>query len=330
MNLFSEKKWVYWVLSLICINLIYYNGIWLLGIPLLVIIGGYVYKENYFNSEYFLKFKSEITDHVNDCNDFNFYIEQLKHKQIGFNPTFDSNVKTTTIDNSAYNFRREYWNNFERDIRVLDCSLQVLRNFRIEPIKYLFKYFKLSTDENTLNKFETLLNDQLSIEQGRLMLLNKRKNILDAINNSVPFWIKTFHNGELINRLNFLPIDLNEQHVPFYSFRYISPGGNKHEEEQFDLTVKNIESIIYFINDKITQSKTVKYQRALMTNNLRKEIKIRDNHTCKCCGNSQHKEPNLLLEIDHIIPVSKGGLTKLENLQTLCWKCNRSKGNKVN
>lgn len=47
------------------------------------------------------------------------------------------------------------------------------------------------------------------------------------------------------------------------------------------------------------------------------------------CGNSTHVEPNLLLEIDHIIPVSKGGLTSEENLQTLCWKCNRAKSDKI-
>ncbi|WP_411815422.1 HNH endonuclease [Kurthia gibsonii] len=39
--------------------------------------------------------------------------------------------------------------------------------------------------------------------------------------------------------------------------------------------------------------------------------------------------PNLLLEIDHIIPISKGGMSSEDNLQTLCWKCNRSKGAKI-
>ena len=35
------------------------------------------------------------------------------------------------------------------------------------------------------------------------------------------------------------------------------------------------------------------------------------------------------VEIDHIIPVSRGGLTTESNLQTLCWRCNRSKGAKM-
>ena len=41
------------------------------------------------------------------------------------------------------------------------------------------------------------------------------------------------------------------------------------------------------------------------------------------------QEPNLLLEVDHIVPVSKGGLSEPENLQTLCWRCNRTKGAKM-
>ena len=66
-----------------------------------------------------------------------------------------------------------------------------------------------------------------------------------------------------------------------------------------------------------------------MTKKLRELIKTRDNFTCCNCGNSIQYEPNLLLEIDHIIPVSKGGTTTEENLQTLCWKCNRAKSNKL-
>lgn len=70
-------------------------------------------------------------------------------------------------------------------------------------------------------------------------------------------------------------------------------------------------------------------QRRLATPALKEAIKMRDNYTCCECGNSIYKEPNLLLEVDHIIPISKGGKTEPDNLQTLCWKCNRAKSNKI-
>lgn len=65
-----------------------------------------------------------------------------------------------------------------------------------------------------------------------------------------------------------------------------------------------------------------------MTSALREKIKQRDNYTCRICKLSIKEEPNLLLEIDHIIPLAKNGVTSSDNLQTLCWRCNRSKGSK--
>lgn len=50
------------------------------------------------------------------------------------------------------------------------------------------------------------------------------------------------------------------------------------------------------------------------------------NFVCACCGKkSKYKA---LFQIDHIIPRSKGGLTKIENLQLLCRTCNRRKSDK--
>jgi 5-methylcytosine-specific restriction endonuclease McrA len=59
---------------------------------------------------------------------------------------------------------------------------------------------------------------------------------------------------------------------------------------------------------------------------------IKDNFTCQKCGLHPMREdkpwlPDISqLECDHIIPVSKGGETVMENLQTLCATCNRKKG----
>jgi len=51
----------------------------------------------------------------------------------------------------------------------------------------------------------------------------------------------------------------------------------------------------------------------------------RDNFKCQYCGRSQQE--GAVLEIDHIIPKSKGGTDDIDNLITSCRECNRGKGN---
>lgn len=69
-----------------------------------------------------------------------------------------------------------------------------------------------------------------------------------------------------------------------------------------------------------------KAERKKMTRALRVQIMQRDNYTCKICGKYMPDEVGL--QIDHIIPVAKGGKTVPENLQVLCDKCNRKKSDK--
>lgn len=54
------------------------------------------------------------------------------------------------------------------------------------------------------------------------------------------------------------------------------------------------------------------------------EIFKRDSFTCQYCG---RKAPNVVLEIDHVEPISKGGTDDILNLVTSCKDCNRGKGN---
>ena len=55
---------------------------------------------------------------------------------------------------------------------------------------------------------------------------------------------------------------------------------------------------------------------------LRWKILERDKFTCQYCG---QKAPNVLLEVDHVIPVENGGTDDESNLITACWACNRGK-----
>jgi hypothetical protein len=71
--------------------------------------------------------------------------------------------------------------------------------------------------------------------------------------------------------------------------------------------------------------KSDKPQRKSLSKRTRFELFKRDSFTCQYCGS---KAPDVLLEADHIKPVSKGGTNALLNLVTSCWDCNRGKSDK--
>jgi len=68
-------------------------------------------------------------------------------------------------------------------------------------------------------------------------------------------------------------------------------------------------------------------QRKSLNPELRWSILLRDHQRCTVCG--QKAGPDVVLEVDHITPVSKGGDDSPTNLRTLCFTCNRGKGAKL-
>lgn len=66
-----------------------------------------------------------------------------------------------------------------------------------------------------------------------------------------------------------------------------------------------------------------------ISDKLRYQVLKRDNFKCCACGASPAKDFSVELHIDHIIPWSKGGETTIDNLQTLCSKCNLGKSDLV-
>ena len=94
------------------------------------------------------------------------------------------------------------------------------------------------------------------------------------------------------------------------------------------------ESLAKYHEGKITHQKLLS---GIVEKNIRKTIPLtirwavlkKDNYTCIKCGQSPAKNNNVELEIDHILPVAKGGTNNIENLQTLCKKCNQGKKDKL-
>jgi len=58
----------------------------------------------------------------------------------------------------------------------------------------------------------------------------------------------------------------------------------------------------------------------------RYNIYSRDNNTCQYCGK---KLPRKLLNLDHVVPRSRGGKSTWENVVCSCLKCNRKKGGRT-
>ena len=63
-------------------------------------------------------------------------------------------------------------------------------------------------------------------------------------------------------------------------------------------------------------------ERKPISNKIRFEVFKRDKFTCQYCG---RKAPEVVLNLDHIEPVAKGGTNDIFNLITSCFECNNGK-----
>lgn len=113
---------------------------------------------------------------------------------------------------------------------------------------------------------------------------------------------------------------------------YTSPAGRNRYVNEFDVSESGIQCILDRVSCVGTEAQLQadpyaefkRRQRSAMTNTLRYKILQRDGFRCVLCGRSV-QDGVKQLEVDHVLPVSKGGLTVESNLRTLCYDCNRGK-----
>jgi len=70
-----------------------------------------------------------------------------------------------------------------------------------------------------------------------------------------------------------------------------------------------------------------RHSREPVSPKLRRKVLMRDHYRCVKCGADRKTDKTVKLEVDHVVPASKKGPSVLENLQTLCFRCNSGKSN---
>jgi len=58
----------------------------------------------------------------------------------------------------------------------------------------------------------------------------------------------------------------------------------------------------------------------------RRNVYLRDSHSCQYCGRRFAEEE---LNLDHVVPRDRGGVTAWENIVTACIRCNAQKANRL-
>lgn len=280
---------------------------------------------DYYNSSDFEEIKSACKSLMDSQREFNEYIDD---KAQAISKLFGTRVaRNETVVDDEYNYIRPYKKNITPF--TAEVSSQVFASAENSPIEYIIKNFYPNKEQypEQIQKLQLLVEELETLKDAKKIIDDYKKDYQQYITN-VPDYVLENDEDGFYSRLGFANISESVLTVE-YMFSYTSNGGFAHRYFTVPMTEETIVELINALESKLTIKAFAQEQRALMTSKLRQQIKERDDFTCKNCGNSTHKEPNLLLEIDHIIPVSKGGFTEERNLQTLCWKCNRSKSDKL-
>lgn len=256
--------------------------------------------------KYFQKRKKEFEKNVIKCSKKINYIMELNNKQHFHNVEYSYSFK------EKYNIKRDYYR-----VDPLAYMEYVLRenydyylNIRKLVLDNTSKYQDYLLDADVRHSMETISDQELiDYKLNKKKFLKKEAEILESLIKP-PF--ETFQISVLL--------------------QYQSNGGRVFEEKEdiFDFN-QFCEAL-----DNVDPSRRMDYdtykrfeatERALITDELRMLVLKEGNFRCAICGATA--EDGVRLEVDHIIPIAKGGTSDKSNLQVLCHRCNKGKSDNL-
>ena len=250
------------------------------------------------------------------------------------------------IDNEKY---EKFVRNYSVALKELQELNKEYRFFNVDSCKMSHTF----DNEKMFRQIECqdYLIYQLQFEQGKIIEQIKRTNqnariynkYLADVKNLCRMGIYEVPYGKL-KREKLMEIEkkIYDESVmhPCVSFRllvtlYCSKiNGNIYDKKREMFNDDRIFSLIrrvndkngYFFNDREIWDSIALVERGKVSNKMRFAIYERDGYRCRKCGASGQYAN---LEIDHIVPIAKGGKSTYHNLQTLCHRCNVEKGDRV-
>lgn len=210
-------------------------------------------------------------------------------------------------------------------------SVKPLHSYKSASSKQQYDHYNLNTlfMETLASKRSIIENEMLKAETNSILYddychafneLPPYTNQAETDAMNVPLQKYSSYEKEICHSLKLCP---STAFSITCHISYTSPQGrNSYHREQHYGTLQIQHGYTELeIQKRYEHSK--EYQRSIMTQKLRYSILQRDGFRCVLCGRST--ADGVKLEVDHICPVSKGGLTTPENLRTLCLDCNRGK-----
>lgn len=125
--------------------------------------------------------------------------------------------------------------------------------------------------------------------------------------------------NESVSR-NISGVEYNEKVVLLWSLRKVLG------HEIFYFILKSVDSsMVRYVDERETVRKRIRNKATAYTSkkNVRDWVFTTYGETCINCDSKDN------IQLDHVVPISRGGKNTLCNLQPLCKKCNTSKGAKT-
>jgi len=197
----------------------------------------------------------------------------------------------TDLDDVAFQFIEKYLSGFK----------QALKD--VENNQRLFKIYCL--------KYEQILEG----DEKTQTLSNRGMKKFDRIEK------RLLINGKMSPKINIFLVCKKS---------YASPRGRNYYSDRKIFDYEKIKHLFECAEKAIDIKDSEQYRRRQVrkevTDSLRFDVFKRDSFRCRICGAGA--DCGVKLHVDHIKPVSKGGTSDSDNLQTLCQTCNAGKRDK--